>query len=167
MQFTVPEIVPTYSENAAILEIFIDGTAVGIMGSVSKTTLKSFGIKQGVYFLDMNMSVLAGLSIAPPVFKPISKYPSVSWDLALIVPESVGAGTITDTILQEGLSLVTDAEIFDVYSGKPIEEGCKSVALSITYHSDDQTLDDEKVGIVHQKIIKLVAAKFDGRLREN
>lgn len=165
-RFSVPSNSLTYAEKTSTLEIIIDNTIVGVMGKVENSCLKSFGIKQDVFFLDIDITTLVDLSVAPIVFTPISKYPSVNWDLALVVPNSVGAGTITDAIIKESLPLVKAAEIFDVYSGKPIEDGFKSVALSITYHSDDETLGDEQVGIVHQKIIDLVAAKFDGKLRE-
>nr|MBF0220943.1 phenylalanine--tRNA ligase subunit beta [Desulfobulbaceae bacterium] len=164
--FSVPETGLTYSEKGFTVEVNIADTLIGYMGKVEKSCLKSFGIKQDVFFLDIDITALVKLSTTPTVFVPISKYPSVNWDLALVVPDSVGAGTLTDAILTAALPLVKGAEIFDVYSGKPIEEGFKSVALSITYHSDEQTLDDEKVGVVHQKIIDLVAAKFDGKLRE-
>ena len=119
-----------------------------------------------VHFFDIDISALVELSSAARVFTPLSKYPFVSWDLAMVVPDSVGAGNITSSILAESFPLVKDAEIFDVYRGKPIDEGYKSVALSITYHSDEQTLDDDTVSKVHEKVIKLIVDKFDGQLRE-
>jgi len=57
-------------------------------------------------------------------------------------------------------------DIFDVYQGKKIEQGKKSVALTITYRAPDRTLDDETVGKTHQKIIQLLEQRFGARLRE-
>jgi len=166
VQFSKSETVPSHSDQAETLAVSVAGLHVGIIGKLSQACLKSFGVKQDVFFLDLDLTTLAGVDLAAPVFTPISKYPFVQWDLALIVPDSVGAGHITETIMGEGLPLVKGVEIFDVYSGKPIEDGHKSVALSITYHSDEQTLDDEKVAEIHKLIIDLIAARFGGKLRE-
>ena len=65
-----------------------------------------------------------------------------------------------------GEKLVEQAEIFDVFQGKNIEAGKKSVAISITYRALDRTLDDETVGKIHQKIIEMMIFHFNGELRE-
>jgi len=57
-------------------------------------------------------------------------------------------------------------ELFDIYRGKSVDAGYKSVALAITYRSEKETLDDSKVDKMHQKIIKLIESDFSGRLRE-
>ena len=57
-------------------------------------------------------------------------------------------------------------DLFDIYKGKPIDKGLKSVALSVTYRSSDQTLDDETVDIFHDKIVNTLMTRFDGRYRE-
>ena len=65
-----------------------------------------------------------------------------------------------------GEKLIECVEIFDIFQGKNIEAGKKSVAISITYRALDRTLDDETVGMVHQKIIEMMISRFSGQLRE-
>lgn len=165
-QFVVAMAPPSYADPGAFVTVLLGDIQLGCFGKLAKSTLRDFGIKQNVFFLDFDLDSLAGLEKAPPTFKALSKFPSVSWDLAVIVPETVGAGAMVEAIMASGLPLLSRVEIFDVYRGKTIADGRKSVALSITYHSDEQTLDDKSVGHVHGQVIELIRARFDGQLRE-
>ncbi|MBA3015700.1 MAG: phenylalanine--tRNA ligase subunit beta [Proteobacteria bacterium] len=157
---------PIYVDQAVSLAIVVGDLQVGILGQLKRSTLKSFGIKQDVFFFDIDLDLIFDLEPARPLFKPLSKFPSVSWDLACVVREDVGAGKIAASIMDNNFPLVRRVEIFDVYRGKPIAEGMKSVALSITYHSEEQTLDDGAVGKVHNAIMEFIRTRFDGQLRE-
>ena len=86
--------------------------------------------------------------------------------MALIVPEGAAAGEMLAAIHGCGEKFIERAEIFDVFQGKNIEAGKKSVAISITYRAFDRTLDDETVGKIHQKIIEMMISRFNGQLRE-
>lgn len=157
---------PEFADQATSLSIIAGDKHLGFIGKLNKTTQKAFGIKQDVFFLDMDLDAICSLDPIRPIFKPLSKFPMVSWDLACIVREDIGAGTIVNEIIDNAFPFVSRVEIFDVYRGKPITEGMKSVALSITYHSDSQTLDDVAVGKVHNKIMEFIRTRFDGQLRE-
>ena len=89
-----------------------------------------------------------------------------NWDIALIVPETVASGELLKAIENAGESLVESAEIFDVYRGDAIDRGHKSVAISLTYRSVEQTLDDTIVNKVHQRLITILEERFQGKLRE-
>ncbi len=157
---------PLYADADAVLMVRVGERVLGLLGRVAPVTQKRFGIKQAVYFLDLDLDAVAALKPVTPLFRPLSKFPSVSWDLAVVVPETIGAGDIVSAIMAQGLALVSRVEIFDVYRGKPIADGMKSVALSITYHSEEQTLDDNSVGQVQGQVIDLIRSRFDGHLRE-
>jgi len=161
-----PSHTPIYADEIFTQAIVVDLQHVGLLGKLTKQALKSFGIKQDVFFLDIDLDIVGCLAVDRPKFKPLSKFPSVSWDLACIVREDVGAGAMADAIVEHRFPLVNRVEVFDVYRGKPIADGKKSVALSITYHSDEQTLDDSTVGKVHAAIIDFICLQFDGQLRE-
>ena len=166
-QFAVSPELPVYANPESSLMIVLGDTVLGSFGRVQTPVLKRFGIKQEVvYYLDLDLTAVGTLEPTKPVFKPLSKFPSVSWDLAMVVPDAVGAGEIVNAIMSSDLPLVSRVEIFDVYRGKPVAHGKKSVALSITYHSEEQTLDDNIVGQVHNQVIQLVASRYDGQLRE-
>lgn len=157
---------PNYADSNDSLAIMVGEQCIGFLGKLTKSAQKAFGIKQDVFFLDVDLDAICQLEPVRPKFKPLSKFPMVSWDLACIVGEDIGAGAMARSILDHNFPLVSRVEVFDVYRGKPILDGMKSVALSITYHSDEQTLDDTTVGKVHSDIMEFIRNRFHGQLRE-
>ncbi len=157
---------PAYAQNGQFIDIIINGKSVGHLGKFNKSNMLEFGIKQDIFFLDMEVDALLKTKAQDINFQPISRFPSVKWDLAVIVSNEVGAGEIVQAIEDGGFKFLKKVDIFDVYSGKPIPKGSKSVALSITYHSEKATLSDKAVSKVHKKVINFVLKKFSGQLRE-
>ena len=99
-------------------------------------------------------------------FSTLARFPSVNWDLAVLVPEDVAAGEIVEAVKASGEKLVENIEIVDVFRGDSIEKGYKSVAISVAYRDLDKTLEDGEVQKVHQRIIDLISTRFGGKLRE-
>ena len=99
-------------------------------------------------------------------FKALPKYPSVKRDISLVVPDNIPAGELLRAIQTRHHKYLESADIFDVYRGKPIQAGYKSVALSVTYRSATTTLDDQSVDNVHEKIVNSLMADFNARYRE-
>jgi phenylalanyl-tRNA synthetase beta chain len=99
-------------------------------------------------------------------FKALPKYPSVKRDISLVVSESVPAGALLQSIYEHKQKYLESADIFDVYRGKPIPSGYKSVAFSITYRSSTATLDDQSVDKIHEKIVNSLMANFNASYRE-
>jgi phenylalanyl-tRNA synthetase beta chain len=161
-----PQDVKPYAEKGSIFRLVSPSGIVGECGKIHSRTLKEFGIKQDVYYLDCELDLLLKQKLARKNFTSLPKYPSVKWDIAMLVPDTVGAGDIVDAVNNAGEPLIEQAELFDVYRGKPIKEGLKSVAVTVTYRSPDQTLDDETVGQVHKKITDMIVTGFHGQLRE-
>jgi phenylalanyl-tRNA synthetase beta chain len=83
-----------------------------------------------------------------------------------VVPDSVPAGELLRSIHSQQQKYIESVDIFDVYRGKPIQTGYKSVALSVTYRSATATLDDQSVDKVHEKIVNSLMAEFNARYRE-
>ncbi|MDH3327859.1 MAG: phenylalanine--tRNA ligase subunit beta [Desulfobulbaceae bacterium] len=162
----VPEQSQPYCQNGFSVEIVDGNNKIGLIGKIKESTARGFGVKQDVYFFEMDLSTLNDLPRKGKSFKTLPRYPSVNRDIALVLPETVGAGELLQAILDSDESIVENADLFDVYRGKPIEQGMKSVALSITYRSADKTLDDETVDILHNKIVSSLMSRFGGRYRE-
>ena len=148
------------------LQIKCKDTVLGVLGKMTEEVVKSFGIKQDVYFFDLDFDALTSLTIAEKSFTPLWTYPAIQRDIALLVPVGVSAGELLNTIETSREKLIESCEIFDVYQGKKIKEGFKSVAVSVTYRSDKKTLTEKNVGKAHQKIVNLLTKKFDGSFRE-
>jgi phenylalanyl-tRNA synthetase beta chain len=147
--------------------LLVDGEReIARIGEVRGDVLGDMGIKQPVFFLECDLDLLATLPRAGKQFVSIPRYPMVKRDIALLVPEDVRAGNLLAAIRNVNDTRVESADIFDVYSGKPIEKGMKSVALSVTYRSAKKTLDDGTVDKIHKKIVHSLMTEFGGRYRE-
>jgi phenylalanyl-tRNA synthetase beta chain len=158
--------VPSYIQPHAFLVYRVGDKRLGYLGKIDTDILKSFGIKQSVLFFDLDLDLLSGLESELKSFTPLPKFPPVNWDIALIVPERVASGELLAAITDAGETLVESAEIFDVYRGDAIAADHKSVAISLTYRSLEQTLDDKTVDKVHQRIITMLEERFHGKLRD-
>ncbi len=159
-------VLPSYVAAGTGLALAVGATPVGWLGQVAPSVAKAFGIKQDAFYLSLNLDALAACEAAPKRFASLPKFPAVQWDLALVVADGVGGGDLLAAITEAGEQLIERAEIFDIYRGKNIAAGHKSVAIAITYRAEDRTLDDDTVGKVHERIIGLLESRFDAHLRE-
>ncbi|MFN2353802.1 MAG: phenylalanine--tRNA ligase subunit beta [Desulfopila sp.] len=139
---------------------------IGYLGKVHQDVVKSFSIKQEVYFFDIDFDTLCSLSAMPKSFSSLPIYPSVKRDIALLVADSISAGELLTTVQESGEKLIEHSEIFDIFKGEKIPEGYKSVALSITYRSPTKTLTEKNVEKAHSKIVTMLTQQFGGQFRE-
>ena len=95
----------------------------------------------------------------------ISKYPSVSRDISLMLKEDVKAADLLNTIKKVGGKLIKSSDVFDVYMGEHIEKGYKSLSLNIVYEDKEKTLKTEDVNDVHNKIVEELLKKFEATQR--
>ncbi|MCI5165014.1 MAG: phenylalanine--tRNA ligase subunit beta [Candidatus Electrothrix sp. GM3_4] len=155
-----------YADAPFSLRIMDGENQLGLIGKLSQQAAQAFSIKQDVFFVELELDALLELPTIEKAFTSLSRYPSVKRDIALLVPESAAAGDLLQEIRAHKKQHVVYADIFDVYSGKPIDEGMKSVALTVTYRSDKKTLDDATVDGFHEKIVNALMSRFGGRYRE-
>ncbi|MBU1986840.1 MAG: phenylalanine--tRNA ligase subunit beta, partial [Proteobacteria bacterium] len=139
---------------------------VGYLARIIPGVLRKFGIKQDVFFFDLDLDALCQLRSVAKNFTSLPVFPAVNRDIAMLVPEHVAAGALVDAVLQTREPLIEQCEIFDVYQGSKIQQGYKSVALSVTYRSAQKTLTEKNVEKVHVKIVNMLGSKFEGTLRE-
>lgn len=135
------------------VDVIINNKKVGSFGEIHPNKLKEYDFgKTSVVVLELVLDAFLDMRVAPIKSKPISKFPLVKRDLALVVDKKVLAKDLIKTIKQVGKGLVKNAEIFDVYEGEGIEKDKKSIAISVSYGSDDHTLLEKEVGDVEEKI---------------
>jgi len=161
-----PDLIPPYCDPTCTAQIIDGTTMLGTLGAVHPETLKGFGIKQPVYFFELDLERLLTLERQEKKFIALPKYPSVKRDISLVVPDSVPAGELLRSIRAQQQKYLGSADLFDVYRGKPIQTGYKSVALSVTYRSATATLDDQSVDKVHEKIVNSLMTDFNARYRQ-
>ena len=162
----IPESIPAYTSTCAWIKL--RGASLGIMGEVDPQVLLNFELPAGmrVYAAQMHIKPLIKPSWQLQPIPPISNYPPVVEDLAFVVPEEVTNAQLLDAIRKAGGSLLTHVELFDIYRGKPIPDGHKSMAYKLTYESVDEPLKESQVVAVRNRIIRRVAESVGGTLRE-
>lgn len=139
---------------------------IGELGAVHPNVLKSWGIDGRVYFAEIDMNKLFAHTGAKRTYKPISKFPKVARDLAIVVDNKVTAAEVSRVISQTKLKVILDdVELFDVYRGTGIPEGKKSMAYSFTLRSEDHTLVDEEIQAAVGSIIRALETRLKAELR--
>ncbi|KGO33360.1 phenylalanyl-tRNA synthetase subunit beta [Desulfobulbus sp. Tol-SR] len=148
------------------LQLRLGETILGSVGRIRPEILRGFDIKLDVYYFDLDFDALCGLVAAPKSFTALPVYPAVKRDIALVVPGSVAAGDLVNAIRTSRDALIEDVAIFDVYQGKTIQNGYKSVAISVTYRSSAKTLTEKNVEKSNKKIVDLLTEQFGASLRD-
>ncbi|MDD3877383.1 MAG: phenylalanine--tRNA ligase subunit beta [Bacteroidales bacterium] len=135
-------------------------------GKIDAKLLSFFDIKAEVYFADFNCDMLISLtSKISHTFKPVSKYPKMRRDLALLIDEKINFNEIEKLAKDLKSPILKGIGLFDIYKGDKIEKGKKSYAVSFDFVSYEKTLTDEEVDKVMQKLIKLYSEKLGAVIR--
>lgn len=153
-------------------DIFAEGIAIASgndtlveFGTVKKSILKHFDIKQEVFYADFNWNLILKLIGSKIKFTDIPKYPEVRRDLALLVDENVTFDAIYTIARQTEKSLLKEVNLFDVYQGKNLPEGKKSYAVSFILQDNSKTLTDEQIDKIVSKLQKNLENEVGASLR--
>lgn len=146
-------------------EIFVGKDKIAILGEIHPDVTENYGIDADCYVAEIDLDKAYHNSNVVKSYKPLPKYPAVTRDIALLVGDEVLVQEIEDTIRKAGGNLVEKVKLFDVYKGKQIPEGKKSIAYAIAYRDENKTLKDEEVNKVHDKILRSLEFKLGAQLR--
>ena len=141
-----------------------DGEKIGWLGMLHPSLEKQLGFDTQVYLFELDQNRL--LKKQPPKFKPLSKYPSVRRDMALIIKEDITAGDIINCIKNGSEATLQDVVVFDIYRGKGVEEGSKSVALSLFIQDFSQTLTDSEIDAIFNRVLETLTDTIGAKLRD-
>jgi len=145
-------------------ELLVKGESIGTLGEVHPDVLDNYDIQQRVYIFELDFDKLTELADTKRAFKQISQYPSVSRDIAIVVSDDIASGETAHIIQTTGGELIASIKLFDVYTGKPIPEGKKSLAYAIEFQAD-RTLTDEEVDKIQLKIVSRLEKEIGAELR--
>ena len=145
--------------------VLIDGKKVGTVGEVHPTVAENFGIETRAYAAELCLACIFGAIDNNIKFKALPKFPAVTRDIAMLVDKSRPVGDIEAVIRKASGQLLDTLELFDVYEGKQIPEGKKSVAYAISFRAPDRSLTNEEINKVFNKILKDLEYKLQAQLR--
>ncbi|WP_299261989.1 phenylalanine--tRNA ligase subunit beta [uncultured Kushneria sp.] len=135
----------------------------GWVGALHPAVREQLGIKPEVYVFELELATLQQGRLA--AFSPLSRYPEVRRDLALLVDESLPVQSLLDVIREQAGDALTDLRLFDVYQGAGVEEGRKSLALGLTWQHPSRTLTDVEINQTIDNIVAVSSERFGALLR--
>jgi len=138
---------------------------IGTLGEVHPAVLRTFDISQPVVLCDLDADAMIDAAGAFPGFTPLSRFPDVERDSAFLVDECVTAQQVFNALRQVRLKDLENIVLFDVYRGKGIPEGKKSLAIRARYRALDRTLTDELTQNLHNKLIKQLSKELGAEIR--
>lgn len=141
-----------------------NGETVGYLGALHPELVKSLGLNGAVFVFEINQaSVLDGKL---PRFDSLSKFPETRRDLALLVDEKIDFESVREIARQQGGEFLKSVTLFDVYQGKGVEPGQKSLALGLTWQHPSRTLNDEEINEVIDFVVSELQKQYGATLRE-
>ncbi len=136
------------------------------LGIVKREILKEFDLSQDVFYAELDLDVLLPMALRTSIrFEELSKYPSVSRDLALLVDKSVTFQEIEEVAYAAERHLLRKVELFDVYEGANLEAGKKSYAVNFVLQDSGKTMNDKQTDAAMQKIIQKLEKQLGAKLR--
>ena len=123
----------------------------------------AFEISEPVCLFEINVTALLPFTTGHKMFQPVPRFPSIVRDIALVLDSQITHGQVQDII--SSFPLVNEVTLFDVYSGKQVAPGKKSLAYRIVYQSPTHTLTDEEVNEVQHEILDRLTGELGATLR--
>jgi len=141
-----------------------NGINVGYFGAIHPRISKKLKLPGTVYLFEISLDDISSANI--PEYQEWSKFPGSTRDLAIVIDESVTGSELIATVREVGGKRLTQARIFDIYRGKGVDFGRKSVALGLTFNDFSDTLKDTEVTELIDKIINHLSQRYDATLRD-
>ena len=141
-----------------------DDRPVGWIGALHPNIQAKLDLEKNIFVFELDSSALKAAKI--PEFHPISRYPAIRRDIAVIVAEEITSQNVIDCISNEAGALLVNLELFDEYRGEGIDSGRKSLALGLTLQDSSRTLKDKAVDDVMERVVGALSSRLSAQLRQ-
>lgn len=155
---------PTYAAGECAA-IHAKGNTIGHLGRLHRNVAKGFDIEQDIYIAEIHIKSLLQKKTKHAKFTAVPEHPASLRDIAVVVDESIATGDLLNSAQKAGGKLLQHVEIFDIFTGKQVPEGKKSVALSLMFQSHERTLTDKDTDKAWNKILKTLQHQYQAELR--
>ena len=144
IHFEVPaEVNPSYHPGR-VADVYAGDRRIGVMGQIHPLVAQNYGVDAQFYCAELELNALMAAKGADPEYVPLPKFPAVTRDIAVVCDEAVTVGALEACIRKGAKGLLKDCKLFDIYRGKGVDEGKKSVAFSLVLRADDRSLTSEE-----------------------
>ena len=145
--------------------IWCGSNQVGVMGQIHPNVAKNFGVDGELYCAELGFDELMNAQGAGAEYVPLPRFPSVTRDIAVVCDEAVTVGRLEAAIRQGAKGLLKEAALFDIYRGKGVGEGKKSVAFNLVLRADDRSLTSEEADEDVKSILEALERDCGAHLR--
>jgi len=145
--------------------IMLEGEDIGVMGEIHPSVQEAWDLPQRAYVALLDFDALVRHLTLMPQYQLIPKYPPVDRDLALLIAAAVPSNRVNEVIKNAAGDLLERLDVFDLYTGPPVPEGQKSMALSLRFRDPLRTLNDGMVDELIEKIVKALEQECGAKLR--
>ena len=139
---------------------------IGILGEVQPEVRSTYDLPNPVFVAELDLDLLRQYPAEEPQYQPVSRFPSVTRDIAFLLPRDLPAQRARDVIVEAAGEHLEVASLFDAYQGPPLPEGQRNLAFSLTFRRGDRTLTDDEVEQAMQRIRTGLQEQLGARLRE-
>ncbi|SDJ52607.1 phenylalanine--tRNA ligase subunit beta [Microbulbifer yueqingensis] len=136
---------------------------VGVVGALHPQLQKKLDLPKAAFVFELDLEAIGESRL--PSFRPLSRFPAVRRDLALLIDADVQAASLVETAAGAAGEMLTDLKIFDVYQGEGIDFNRKSVAMGLTFQHPSRTLNDEEITAAVDAVVKQLEQKYNASLR--
>lgn len=144
-------------------DVFVGDDRIGVLGELHPEVAQAFDLSDRVYLIELDLEKLLSLSAGTGRYRPVSRFPGVTRDIALVVDEQVSYHSVESIV--RGFPLVTEVILFDLYRGEQLPAGKKSFAIRIMYQSPSRTLTDEEVDRTQEQMLGRLQREVSAVLR--
>ncbi|MBQ9924646.1 MAG: phenylalanine--tRNA ligase subunit beta, partial [Clostridia bacterium] len=146
-------------------EVYAGDTLIGVFGQIHPLVSKNYGVDAAFYCAELSFDALLAVKGQDAEYKPLPKFPSVTRDIAVVCDNAVTVGQLEAAIKKGAKGLLKGVKLFDIYQGKGVPEGKKSVAFNLVLRADDRSLTGEEADADVKSILEVLAADCGAVIR--
>jgi len=161
-----PDSTTLYVESATVQ---LGKNTLGELGQLQPALARQYDLRDAVLLAELNLDVLLSLArrnAAAKTFKPLPVFPAIRRDVAMLVPETTTHEAVLNTVRRAKPQNLERVELFDVFRGKNVPAGQKSMAYAFTYRNAEQTLTDTEVNAAHEKLVEQFRQNIQAVIRD-
>jgi phenylalanyl-tRNA synthetase beta chain len=154
---------PLFLESAAL---FAGKQEIGALGQMLPPLAKQYDLRDPAFLAELNLELLVARRAAAKVFKALPAFPAIRRDIAMLLPESTLHEQVLTLLKGMRVPNLEAVELFDVFRGKNVPEGRKSMAYAFTYRNPERTLTDAEVNKAHAEVVEQLKKQLSATVRE-
>ena len=165
VHFEVPSVTNPSYHPGRVADVYAGAQRIGVLGQVHPLVAQNYGVDAQFYCAELELNALMAAKGADPEYVPLPKFPNLTRDIAVVCDEAVTVGALEACIRKGAKGLLKACKLFDIYRGKGVEEGKKSVAFNLVLRADDRSLTSEEADEDVKSILAALEKELGAVLR--